>query len=517
MNHASLSFYYSAVHDYYPRIKRDFLFSSLMMIVIACVNVLSPYFMSASVNSITSSHIVHAEFFIYVALFGLSWSASHILEWVKNIVSASFLVKIEAAMHNTLFNKIVHAKESILTTVSSGQVIEEIGRGRILLASLVHTFFWGLFPLIIQIFFSYIFILKSVGFIFSLFFIIGLFLFFLTSFLLSRYSEIIHHRLMDAHNLVTSHLSERLTLLDDIKVNSSFDKEKKNIHALTQSYINIISSGNRKIGVYMVYQSLLLGFLLILFTCYVALLILQGTRPPGDYLLISGYIIQLTTPLIHVGGSFINIKKDVEALKRLRYFLNLDEINPATHIKFAEQSSIIFLAKNLDITINQKPIIRKLSFTISKGDMVAIAGVSGAGKTSLVQTMLGLNVLKPGQLYFKNRDVGTLATADIIAHCAIVRQQPVILTGSLRDNLTYGCNETIDDEILINIINLLHLNSMDDQVDGTRALNILLSPVSPLSGGEKQRIAIGRALARQKNILILDDPLQRWTRYYLST
>lgn len=187
MNHASLSFYYSAVHDYYPRIKRDFLFSSLMMIVIACVNVLSPYFMSASVNSITSSHIVHAEFFIYVALFGLSWSASLILEWVKNILSASFLVKIEAAMHNTLFNKIVHAKESILTTVSSGQVIEEIGRGRTSLASLVHTFFLGvisfnysnIFFIYIHIEISWIYILSifyywSISFLLDKFFIISI-------------------------------------------------------------------------------------------------------------------------------------------------------------------------------------------------------------------------------------------------------------------------------------------------------------------------------------------------------
>lgn len=498
--------YMLAIGSYYSHMKRDFIFSSLLMILISGVNVLSPYFLSCSVNAITALRPNYHYFYLFVILFGLSWTTSNTLEWVKNIVSATFLVKAEAAMHMSVFKKIIHAKKSILRDTPAGQIIEDISRGRTSLVSLIHTFFWGLFPLLIQIAFSLFFIIRSVGLVLSLFFFITLCLFFFTSYLFSRASETIHQRIMNAHNRVTGHLAEKLSMLDDIKMNNAFDKEIIQIHKVTDNFISVISSGNKKIGGYMIYQSILLGIMLIAFTCYAAALTTHGMRPAGDYILISGYIIQLTAPLILVGGSFINIRKDFAALNRLGIFLALDEAGKPTDSPSIASSNTIFAARGMDIVVDGRPIVQNLYFTISQNHMIAITGASGSGKTSLLKTMLAINETQPGTLFFRGQDINQLATDDIVAQCAVVPQQPIIFSGSLRDNLTYGCCQAVSDAKLTAIIHLLQLDDIKIAVGASQLLEEQISPDHPLSGGEKQRIAIGRALARGKSILIMDEP-----------
>jgi len=246
--------YIVAVANHYPDMRRDFIVSSLLMIIIAGVNVLFPYFLSRSVNIISSPQPHYQNFYLFVLLFGISWTAANMLEWLKNIASATFLVKTEAAMHSLLYIKIIYAKLSIISDTSPGQIIEEISRGRSSLISLIHTLFWGLFPLIIQVFFSLFFIIQAVGPVLSLFFMIALSLFFIVSYYFSRLSESIHHNIMDAHNALTGHLAEKLTLLDDIKINNAFYKEKNSIGSVTDAFIRAVSSGNKKIGIYMIYQ-----------------------------------------------------------------------------------------------------------------------------------------------------------------------------------------------------------------------------------------------------------------------
>jgi len=222
--------------------------------------------------------------------------------------------------------------------------------------------------------------------------------------------------------------------------------------------------------------------------------------------LISGYIIQLTTPLIYVGGSFINIKRDLEALCRLNAFTTLDAIKTPTGKTAKISSAIIFSGTNMAVVINGKPIIAGLNFNIHKGDFAVITGDSGVGKTSLLKTLLGLQATHPGTLFFGGVDITELAIGDITAHCAVVMQQPVVFTGTLRDNLSYGCSTPVSDEKLMEIILFLQLDELMHNSSGNQMLASRITPELPLSGGEKQRIAIGRALARQKEILVLDEP-----------
>ncbi|TKI07481.1 ATP-binding cassette domain-containing protein [Martelella alba] len=502
-----IRYYLKHIRSHYRNWHRDFLISSLLMFIVAGVNVLTPYFLSQSINIITTPQDNVAYFYLYVILFSLCWTTANVMEWVNNTVSAGFLVKTESAVHSSIFSKIIHARYSPLNDMTVGHIIEEMTRGRESFVSLVHTLFWGLLPLLIQISLSLVVILAKAGLIFSLVYLASLALFFLLSYHFSQKSVNVHHNMMEMHNHITSHLSEKLSLLDDIKINASYQKEMHTLSHLVKRYIGTISLGNRKIGRFMIYQILFLGVLLTGFTYYAAILTVKGIRPAGDYILLGGYITQIALPLILVGGSLINIKKDLSAIKRLDVFFDREEIAPSLTKAFGQTSpKEIFLAKNLALTIENHIIVKDLSFVIQQGELVTITGPSGVGKSLLLQIMSCLHPLGEGTLYFRGQDIRGLGIRDIAAHCAIARQQPKVFTGTLRENLLYGCDYPVADAQLYDIARLLELDGIGRVNDAIALLDRMITPEQPLSGGEKQRIAIGRALARRKEIILLDEP-----------
>jgi ABC-type multidrug transport system fused ATPase/permease subunit len=139
-------------------------------------------------------------------------------------------------------------------------------------------------------------------------------------------------------------------------------------------------------------------------------------------------------------------------------------------------------------------VLRDVTLSARAGEVTAVVGPSGAGKSSLLRCLVRLDEPEGGSVRLDGRDVLELDPCDLRRRVALVMQAPVMLPGSVRDNLAYGL-EQVSAPALGGALARAGLP------DG-----LLERPAGELSGGETARVAVARALVRAPAALLLDEP-----------
>jgi subfamily B ATP-binding cassette protein MsbA len=152
----------------------------------------------------------------------------------------------------------------------------------------------------------------------------------------------------------------------------------------------------------------------------------------------------------------------------------------------------------------QNPILQNLSLTIEKGKMTAIVGPSGSGKTTVINLILRFYDCKPECLFIDGTDIREFTLKSLRNHMALVSQETFLFNDTLKNNITFGLNGSVDEKMIWNAVDkaqlgnyIRHLPDQLETIVGDRGVK--------LSGGEKQRVAIARAILKKAEILILDE------------
>jgi ABC-type phosphate transport system ATPase subunit len=147
--------------------------------------------------------------------------------------------------------------------------------------------------------------------------------------------------------------------------------------------------------------------------------------------------------------------------------------------------------------IKSKPILNNISLTIPQGSITGLIGPSGSGKTTLLRCINRLIDIDSGQIIYKNININSINPIKLRREIGFVHQESVMLPGTVYDNIAYG----------------LQLQEKENRDNITQSMNhagisetYLTQQASTLSGGEKKRVALARALALQPTILLLDEP-----------
>ncbi|MDP6776874.1 MAG: ABC transporter ATP-binding protein [Candidatus Latescibacteria bacterium] len=233
--------------------------------------------------------------------------------------------------------------------------------------------------------------------------------------------------------------------------------------------------------------------------------VLGGTLTMGDFVAFTGYMWQFYGPVQSLCRLNHRFQHAVTSAERV--FEVLDNIpDVPDKPKAMKMPPIEGRVEFRDVTFGyeeSKPVLQDLSFTVEPGEMIGLAGHSGAGKSTLINLIARFYDVEQGEIAIDGIDVREVGIKSLRDQIGVVLQDPFLFNGTVAQNIAYGKPDATLDEVVAsakaaNAHNfILGFDEGYDTIVGERGARV--------SGGERQRISIARAILRNPRILILDE------------
>jgi ATP-binding cassette subfamily B multidrug efflux pump len=308
---------------------------------------------------------------------------------------------------------------------------------------------------------------------------------------------------LDKLNLV---LRENLTGIRVIRAFNRLDYEKERFTEANSDLTSTAIKVNIIMAVMMPVMMLVMNFTTIAIVWFGGIRIDYGYMQVGDMMAFIQYATQIMFSLIMVSFMFVMIPRAEASAVRINEVLNTQpDITDPKEVKSGagKRGYVEFNNVTFSYPGAEKSVIRNISFSLSPGEVTAIIGGTGSGKSTLISLIPRFYDIDSGSILVDGVDVRMMTQESLRAKIGYVPQKAVLFTGTITDNIRYGKEDATEEEVkhVAEIAQATEfISNMEDGFD-----SIISQGGTNISGGQKQRLSIARALVRKPEIYIFDD------------
>ncbi|MBI6871541.1 ABC transporter ATP-binding protein [Clostridium aciditolerans] len=308
---------------------------------------------------------------------------------------------------------------------------------------------------------------------------------------------------LDKLNLV---VRENLIGIRVIRAFNRIDDEKIRFTEANSDLTNTAIKVNKIMAVLMPAMIIMMNLTSVAIVWFGGIRIDSGKMQVGDMMAFIQYAMQIMFSLIMVSMMFVMIPRAEASAVRINEVLDMKpEINDPTEPKNTEKERGYIEFK--DVTFSypgaEQPAISNISFSAKPGEITAIIGGTGSGKSTLISLIPRFYDIDSGSILVDGMDIREMSQENLRKKIGFVPQKAVLFTGTISDNIRYGKEDANDMEIRHAAEIAQASEFVSNMKEGYDSM--IAQGGSNVSGGQKQRLAIARALVRRPEIFIFDD------------
>jgi ATP-binding cassette subfamily B multidrug efflux pump len=231
----------------------------------------------------------------------------------------------------------------------------------------------------------------------------------------------------------------------------------------------------------------------------------SGEMSIGSLTAFLQYIIQILFAIMMATFMFVVVPRAAVSSDRIAEVLATEPSihDPAEPVSPARTGRVEFRDVEFRYPGAEDPVLRGISFTAGPGETTAIVGSTGSGKSTLVNLLPRFYDVTGGSVLVDGVDVRNLKLDDLWARIGVIPQRAFLFSGTVASNVRYGDDEASDDD-LWHALEVAQARDFVEEMEGTLQASISQGGTN-VSGGQRQRLAIARALVKRPEIYIFDD------------
>ena len=308
---------------------------------------------------------------------------------------------------------------------------------------------------------------------------------------------------LDKLNLI---LDEGLT---GVRVVRAFDRQKSEEQRFDEANLDLTNVSirvNRLVASLMPIMMLVLNISSIAILWFGAIRINNGQMQVGALIAFLQYAMLILFALLMISMMFIMLPRAAASADRINEVLEIEpEIKDADQVKRADKQKGYVEFQNVTFSYPgaEEPALSHISFSAVPGEVTAIIGGTGSGKSTLVSLIPRFYDIDSGHLLVDGVDVREMAQEHLRSKMGFVPQKAVLFSGTVAENIRYGKEDATDEEVRHAADVAQATEFISEMKDGFDS--VIAQGGTNVSGGQKQRLSIARALVRKPEIYVFDD------------
>ena len=324
-------------------------------------------------------------------------------------------------------------------------------------------------------------------------------------FVMMKYAFPMFKRVQDKLDNVNVVMQENLAGIRVIKAFGRSEYEKKRFNAANDELANTSMRAMRLMSLGFPLISLVMNVTMIMMYWFGGMFVFDGAMRAGDIMAFSNYITQILMALTQSSFMLLFVSRAQVSFARVNEVLNtsVDIADGPDASATVEKGSVEFRNVSFRYPGDSADFLTDISFSAAPGETVAILGSTGAGKSTLVNLIPRLYDVNGGAVYVGGHNVKNYTMEALRDGCAMVLQKNTLFSGTIRENLRWGDENASEQEIEAACRLACADEFIEKMPDGYDTY--IEQGGTNVSGGQKQRLCIARAVLRKPKILILAD------------